>query len=54
MEIEFEEWMSSLNSERKEKIAPTSPGLKPGGPAHKAMLKNYFIESVWPEIENSF
>jgi hypothetical protein len=49
LEMEFEEWFDCLSSEQIEKIAPASPIMKTGSPTQKIILKNYFIENLWPE-----
>lgn len=46
--LEFENWYTCLSQEQMDQAAPPTPASKSGSFMQKIILKNYFIESVWP------
>ncbi len=48
-EFECEAWIESLTEEMKLTLVPETALLKKGTAAHLAMMKNHFIENVWPQ-----
>jgi hypothetical protein len=47
--LEFENWYICLSSEQMDKAVPPSAVSKSGSSTQKLILKNYFIENIWPE-----
>lgn len=47
-EFEFEAWIETQTMEMKLSLIPETPHLKAGSAPHMAMLKNHFVENVWP------
>lgn len=54
LESEYSYWSSKLSSEEKTSIAPTNNIAKLGSIAHNLILKNHFVQNIWPEIKNNF
>jgi hypothetical protein len=47
--FECEAWLESLTTEVRLTLIPETQHLKAGSAPHVAMLKNHFVEKVWPE-----
>jgi hypothetical protein len=47
--LEFENWYSCLTKSQMDNAAPPTPASKSGSSTQKIILKNYFLENVWPE-----
>ena len=48
--VEFDSWVARLSQEERVRIVPSSDFAKPGSQGHNVQLKEYFRESVWPEL----
>jgi predicted transcriptional regulator len=47
--LEFENWYICLSSVQRDEASPPSAVSKSGSSTQKLILKNYFIENIWPE-----
>ena len=47
-EFECEAWMETQTLEMQLTLVPETPFLKAGTQAYAAMLKNHFVENIWP------
>ncbi len=52
-ELEFETWVELLDENERDQLVPPNGILKAGSQSQKIMLKNHFIEMVWPKVKNS-
>ena len=48
-DLEFEEWIETVDKSRKDEIAPPTAVLTSGSEAQAMMLKNWFKENLWPD-----
>ena len=48
MEFEFETWLETLEPSKQIELIPENRFLKQGSAPHRAALKQYFSEKIWP------
>jgi hypothetical protein len=47
--LEFENWHTCLTNIEMDLAVPPTPAAKSGSSTQKLLLKNYYLENVWPE-----
>jgi hypothetical protein len=48
--VEFEDWAEKLSVEQRAELVPPTDFAKPGSMAHRTLLRDYFRETVWPQV----